>query len=78
MFNANIITNVAWGASIHSSPANSLQIPVNPRAAALRARDVLLSLRCQDHLRRRYNRHNPPVFFQVHRWYNDSEGPVTH
>ena len=70
MFNANRITNVAWGASVNI-------IPVNPRAARCRVLKDFLCCRHRESLWCHYNRRNPLVNPRFYRQENDKEGPVT-
>ena len=77
MFDANIITNVTWGASVDTSPANSPQIPVNPRVTARRVHNDFLCLRHQERLWPQQNLRNTLVNTRVYRQGGDMDDPVT-
>ena len=77
MLDTNIITNIAWGASVNPLPAYLSRSPVNPRAAQHRVHNNLLCCRRRECSRIPSNWRNPIVNPQVHPRYENMEGLVT-
>ena len=74
---ANIITNVTWGASVEASPANLPRSTGHPRAARHCVRDDFLCRRRQKHLWRQYNWRNPLVNTRFFRQGQNRDGSIT-
>ena len=74
---SNIITNVAWGASVNAHTDYLPWSPVNPCAAWQRACNDFFCRRPQERLWRQYNQRNPLVSSWVHRQGKNKDVPVT-
>ena len=77
IFNANIITNVAWSDSVDPLLAYLPRSSINPRAARHRVRDEFLRRRHQERLWCQYNWRNPLVNPWVHPQDDNRDGLVT-
>ena len=77
IFDANSITNIAWGASINPCPAYLPQSPVNSLFYQRCIRENFLCCRHKERLWHQYNWCNPLINPQAHRRDENRDGPVT-
>ena len=73
----NRITNFAWGASVNTSPTNSLRSPGDPCVAWRRVCNNFLCHRHQGCRWQKYNRRNLLFNLSVYRQEHDRDGAVT-